>query len=160
MRGKFDSIRNPEIAPKTGYFLFDDNPPRMRVSLKDVNWSRRNDRRNDASCVRDTLAAAIGGRRLDSEKKQVSGWRRGLAIFGYAALCLSIVLHFALWVRVAQLHGLWGHFSEAFRWFQAIDLTSLLAFILCLFGIGWRRWVGSTLGLLSFLLCCGYAVGL
>ena len=96
----------------------------------------------------------------NSERKQLSGWRRGLAIFGYAALCLSIVLHVAMWVRVEQLHGFWGHFSEASLWFQAIDLTSLLAFILCLFGIGWRRWLGSTIGLLSFVLSCGYAAGL
>lgn len=26
MRGTFDSIGNPEIAPKTGYFLFGDRP--------------------------------------------------------------------------------------------------------------------------------------
>jgi hypothetical protein len=65
-----------------------------------------------------------------------------------------------MWVRAEQLHGFWGHFNEASHWFQVIDLTSLLAIILCLFGMGWRRWVGSTLGLLSFVLCCGYAAGL
>ena len=63
-----------------------------------------------------------------------------------------IALHIAMWVRAERLHGFWGHFDEASRWFQSIDLTSLLAIVLCLFGIGWRGWLGSALGLLSF--CC------
>jgi len=79
---------------------------------------------------------------------------------GYAAVCLSVVLHIAIWVRAEQLHGFWEHLNEASRWFQAIDLASLIAIVLCLFGTGWRRWLGSTVGLLSFLLCCGYAAGL
>ena len=91
---------------------------------------------------------------------QLSIWRRGFAKSGYAALCMSIVLHISMWIRVEQLHGFWGHFTEASGWFQAIDLTSILAIILCLFGIGWRRWVSSTLGLLSLVLCMGYAAGL
>jgi hypothetical protein len=92
--------------------------------------------------------------------RTLSSWRRGFVVCGYAALSLSMVLHIAMWFRVERLHGFWGHFDEASRWFQAIDLTSLLAIALCLFGIGWRRWLGSALGLLSFLLCCGYAAGL
>jgi hypothetical protein len=79
---------------------------------------------------------------------------------GYAAVCLSVVLHIAMWVRAEQLHGFWEHLNEASRWFQVIDLASSVAIVLCLFGIGWRRWLGSTVGLLSFLLCCGYAAGL
>jgi hypothetical protein len=79
---------------------------------------------------------------------------------GYVALALAALLHVAMWIRVGKLDGFWGHFAEASRWFLMIDLFSLLAIVLCLFGIGWRRWVGSAFGFLSFLLCCGYAMGL
>lgn len=87
-------------------------------------------------------------------------WRRVAARCGCTALVLSGVLHIAMWIRVEQLHGFWNHLSEASRWFQMIDLTSLLAVLLCLFGTGWQRWLSSALGLMSFLLCCGYAAGL
>ena len=89
--------------------------------------------------------------------RHLSSWRRGIVVCGYAALGLSIVLHIAFWARAGQLGGFWGHFNEVSRWFQAIALTSILAVILCPFGTGWRRWLGSILGLLSFLLCCMYA---
>ena len=91
---------------------------------------------------------------------QLSHWRRVLVICGYAALSSSIMLHIAMWLRAEQLHGFWGHLNEASRWFQLIDLTSLLAIVLCLFGVGWRRWLGAALGLMSFLLCCAIAEGL
>jgi hypothetical protein len=87
-------------------------------------------------------------------------WRRSIAICGYAFVYIALSLHVAMWVRAEQLHGFWDHLGEAARWFQAIILTSLLAIILCLFGTGWRRWVGSALGLVSFLLCCLAAEGL
>ena len=90
----------------------------------------------------------------------MSRLRRTIWMCGLGALCLSLLLHFAFWLRAEQLHGFWGHFNEASRWFQVIDLTALLEIVLCLFGIGWRRWLGSALGLVSFLLCCAYAVGL
>lgn len=94
------------------------------------------------------------------ETHQLSRLRRVLMTCGYAVLSLSFMLHIALWLREQQLHGFWGHFNEASRWFQLIDLTSLLAIVLCLFGVGWRRWLGAALGLMSFLLCCAIAEGL
>jgi len=92
--------------------------------------------------------------------KSLKPWRRVMLWSGYVALILAALLHVAMWVRVGKLNGFWGHFEEASRWFQIIDLFSLLAMILFLFGIGWRRWVGSTIGFASFVLCCGYAAGL
>jgi hypothetical protein len=71
-----------------------------------------------------------------------------------------LALHYAFWARAQALGGFWGHLDEATRWFQVIDLISLLVTILCLFGIGWRRWVGSSVGVASFLLSCMYAIGL
>jgi hypothetical protein len=64
-----------------------------------------------------------------------------------------------MWIRAEALNGFWGHLSEASRWFQLIDIASLLALVLCLFGTGWRRWIGSALGFVSFLLCCVAAAG-
>ena len=64
-----------------------------------------------------------------------------------------------MWTRARQLHGFWGHLGEASRWFQAIDLASLLVVTLFLFGIGWRRWLGVFLGLLSFLLAVHMRLG-
>ena len=68
--------------------------------------------------------------------EQLNKWRRITALCGYVALCLSLALHIGMWIRAEQLHGLWGHFDEASRWFQLIDLASLLAVVLCLFGLG------------------------
>jgi hypothetical protein len=83
-----------------------------------------------------------------------------VSLAGYIAAGLLIVLHFAFWERAKALHGYWNHFDEVARWFQAIDAASLLVFLCCLFGIGWKRWVGSALGIASFVLGCMYAMGL
>jgi len=79
---------------------------------------------------------------------------------GYFGVAILLALHVAFWRRAGQLHGYWGHLDEAGRWFQVMDLISVLAFLFCLFGAGWKRWVGSTLGLLSLVLSFGYAMGL
>jgi hypothetical protein len=87
-------------------------------------------------------------------------WRKWLLTSGYVALVVVIALHFAMWARAEELHGFWGHTNEAARWFQAIDVVSFVAITFCLFGMGWRRWVGLALGLASLVLCCMYAAGL
>lgn len=79
---------------------------------------------------------------------------------GYFGLVLLLTLHNAFWRRVGVLHGFWGHLDEASRWFKVIDVVSLFTLLACLFGFGWKRWVGSSLGLLSLMLSFGYAMGL
>lgn len=79
---------------------------------------------------------------------------------GYFGLMLLLALHTALWRRVDALHGFWGHLDEASRWFQVLDVVSIFTLLGCLFGFGWKRWVGSSLGLLSLMLSFGYAMSL
>jgi hypothetical protein len=86
--------------------------------------------------------------------------RRWISNAGYADVGLLLALHYAFWYRAEALHGYWGHFNEASRWFQIIDLASLLVCLCCLFGSGWKRWFGTVSGLLSLLLSFGYAMGL
>jgi hypothetical protein len=86
--------------------------------------------------------------------------RLWLSRAGYFGLALLIALHVAFWRRAGALLGYWGHLDEASRWFQVIDLISMLVLLACLFGSGWKRWVGSALGLLSLMLSFGYAMGL
>ena len=76
-------------------------------------------------------------------------------MFGYLFLATAIAVHIGFWFRAKQLNGFWGHLNEAGRWMQTIDALSLLAFVLLLSGIGWKRWFGSCLALGSFILCCG-----
>jgi hypothetical protein len=54
----------------------------------------------------------------DPGSNHLSGSRRVIATCGYAMLCLSVVLHIAMWVRTEHFCGFWGHFSEASRWFR------------------------------------------
>ena len=39
-----------------------------------------------------------------------------------------------------------------------IDVVSVFTLLACLFGFGWKRWIGSSLGLLSLILSFGYAM--
>jgi hypothetical protein len=87
-------------------------------------------------------------------------WRKAAFICGCVALVVAIVLHFFFWARAQALHGFWGHLDEAARWFQAIDVASLFAIALCLFGSGWKRWICASIGAASFVLRCIYAMGL
>ena len=93
-------------------------------------------------------------------RKPLGDERQWISRTGYVGVVLLLALHIALWWRVDTLHGFWGHFNEASRWLQAILLLSLLVSICCLFGAGWKRWVGSTLGFLSLIVSLGYAAGL
>ncbi len=79
---------------------------------------------------------------------------------GYVGVALLLLLHLAFWWRASALQGYWGHLDEASRWFQTIDLVSVVVLLCCLLGTGWKRWVGSALGLLSLVLSFGYARGL
>jgi hypothetical protein len=81
-------------------------------------------------------------------------------MLGCLLLTIAIAVHIGFWLRTKELNGFWGHLNEASRWMQMIDVLSLLAFILFLFGKGRKRGLGSSLALGSFLLCCGYAAGL
>jgi hypothetical protein len=90
----------------------------------------------------------------------VSPWRRWLSRVGYIGVAILPALHVAVWWRAYALGGFWGHLSEAGEWLQAIDLVSLLVVLCCLFGVGWKRWVGAACGVVSFVLTCMYAVGL
>ena len=90
----------------------------------------------------------------------MSQWRVLVSLFGYVMAVLLIVLHIAFWMRAQALHGYWGHLNEATYWFQIIDVASLLVVLCCLFGIGWKRWIGLAIGMSSFILCCAYAIGL
>ncbi len=90
----------------------------------------------------------------------MSPWRRWISWVGYVGVFLMPALHGAFWRRAAALGGFWGHLNEASLWFQAIDLTSVLVILCCLFGVGWRRWVGTACGVLSFALTSMYAMGL
>jgi hypothetical protein len=87
-------------------------------------------------------------------------WRRSIALAGYFGVGFLLFLHCAFWTRAQALHGFWGHLNEAGRWFQLIDIASLLVTIFCLLGTGWKRWMGSFFGFASLLLSCIYAVGL
>ena len=89
----------------------------------------------------------------------MSPWRRWISWVGYVGIFLLPALHCAFWRRAVALGGFWGHLDEAARWFQAIDLTALLV-VLCLFGVGWKRWAGTACGVVSFALTCMYAMGL
>ena len=90
----------------------------------------------------------------------VSSLRRRISRAGYIGVALLPALHGALWWRASALGGFWGHLNEAGRWFQAVLLISLLVILCCLFGDGWRRWVGAACGIASFALVCIYATGL
>ena len=90
----------------------------------------------------------------------MSPWRRWISRVGYVGVFLLPALHVAFWRRAGALGVFWGHLDEAARWFQAIDLTSLLVILCCLFGVGWRRWAGTACGVVSFALTCIYAMGL
>ena len=87
-------------------------------------------------------------------------WRRWLSRVGYVGVFLLPVLHGAFWRRAGALGGFWGHTDEAARWLQAIDVTSLLVILCCLFGVGWMRWAGTACGVVSFALTFMYAMGL
>jgi hypothetical protein len=93
-------------------------------------------------------------------EKQISTWQKTISVAGYVAANLLIPLHYAFWRRAEELHGYWGHLNEASRWLQTIDAASLCVIVLCLFGVGWKRWLGSTIGVISFALSCMYAIGL
>jgi hypothetical protein len=86
--------------------------------------------------------------------------RRWISRTGYVGVALLLLLHLAFWWRAGALHGYWGHFDEASRWFQTIDLLSVVVLLCCLLGDGWKPWVGSAFGLLSLVLSFGYAMGL
>jgi hypothetical protein len=90
----------------------------------------------------------------------VSPWRRWVSRVGYVGVFVLPALHGDFWLRAGALGGFWGHLDEAARWYQAIDLTSLLVILCCLFGVGWRRWIGATCGFVSFALTFMYAMGL
>jgi hypothetical protein len=86
--------------------------------------------------------------------------RRWIANAGYVGIILLVATHFALWWRADALHGFWGHLDEASRWLQVLFVSSLLACMCCLFGVGWKRWIGATLALVSLVFSLGYAAGL
>lgn len=90
----------------------------------------------------------------------ISERRTWIARTGYVGVVLLFAVHLAFWWRVSVLHGFWGHLDEASKRLQSIGLISFLVVLCCLVGAGWRRWVGSILGLLSLVLSFGYAMGL
>lgn len=92
--------------------------------------------------------------------KTVKPWGRWISRAGYVGVALLLALHCALWWRAFALGGFWGRLNEAGRWLQAILLISLLVIVCCLFGAGWRRWIGAACGVVSFALTCMYAMGL
>jgi len=90
----------------------------------------------------------------------VKAWRRWVFRIGGAGIALLFAFHAAFWWRAGVLGGFWGHFREVGVWFQAIGLTSLLVIVCCLFGVGWKRWVGVACGITSLVLTFLYGAGL